>query len=646
MTRLSRCLVLSTLVLTTAGIARAQYNERPFLPGSGQKGCDCSGRSIKNMRVRAIHTTDASLRGGTAWMFEQDPFLAYQLGRNLNFREFRERDGTFDARISPLIGPMPDGTTAKITANNQTSCLGCHNLPPGNPGGGTNFHKDSGLGRNAPHYYGAGIVEMLALQVRTAMLQQIDRNGDGWVSAREAELAGNHVLVRTGDGGESIDYGRPLLVDGKPDLNNIFRVWYVDGQGKVVPGATRVDGQRTKGYNFEMVVWGWGQGPGRSALNPTNRAFLWDPFKTHGGLDSFDPSTNDDPDQDGISAPTLAGAIQFPVTHSTSDKGVNRDPLGFSRDDPDGDGHLTEISEGDLDLAEWFMLNAPRPAFAGTRQQYQRGVHLLKQMACTECHVADWTIESRNDQIQLEGRTSLPSVFAGDRRLFDFDVQWNRRNARLEGKVVPLYDKIGSRYVRRFGEFQVTGLFSDLRHHDMGKGFEEIDFGGTVNHVWRTPPLWGVGSGFPWGHDGASLTIEDAILRHTGEGEASRAAYLRANDRKRAELLEFLGKLVLYDIESLPADVDGDGQIAEHFSVAGRDTGLERFNAEWLFRVPLQIQGPFRNIDGITVRSFAGVNIDAAYGQTLPLRIDSDADGWPDVWDHAPSVPGYRDGVR
>ena len=43
-----------------------------------------------------------------------------------------------------------DGTTAKITSNNQTSCSGCHNQPYGTPGGGTNFAKDSGRARQAP----------------------------------------------------------------------------------------------------------------------------------------------------------------------------------------------------------------------------------------------------------------------------------------------------------------------------------------------------------------------------------------------------------------------------------------------------------------------------------------------------------------
>jgi hypothetical protein len=626
----------------TAGTATAQYAERSSLMGSAQPDVDCSGRSVKNPRVRAIHTTDPNLRGGTAWFFERDPFLAYQLGRNLNFREFRERDGVFDPKVSNLAGPMPDGTTRKITANNQVSCSGCHNLPQGNPGGAANFSKDSGFGRNSPHYYGGGIVEMLAIQTREKMLARVDTDRSGWISVAEASAFAGNLNIETQAGGKTVNYGSPRLDGGntgKPRLNNIFRVWYVDAQGRHVPGATHVDGTQTFGYNFEMVVWGWGQGVGRSALNPTNRAFLWDPWKTHGGLESFDPSTSNDPDGDGVSHPTLAGAIQFPATHKPNDAGQSRDPLGFSRDDPDGDGHLTEISEGDLDLGEWFMLNAPRPAFAGTHREYRAGVAILESMRCTSCHVPDWRIEAQNN-------SPVGPRYVGDRRFFDLAVSYDTKSRTLRGRVVPLYTKSGDRFLRNRASFQVNGLFTDLAHHDMGAGFTELDFGGNKNSTWRTPPLWGVGSGFPWGHDGQSLTLDDVIRRHDGEGATSKALYLRAPARTRTQLLEFLQKLVLYDIESLPTDMNNDGRIESNFQVAGQDTGIERFNPEWLFRVPLRIQGLTTNTDGVIVRSFAGTNVGVAYGMNLPLRIDSDFDGWADAWDHAPGVPGFKDGVN
>ena len=206
-------------LLLTASLATAQYGERPDLVGSGSPAVDASGRSIKNPRVRAIHTTDPALQGGTAYLFEQDPFLAYQLGRNLNFREFRSRDGVFDDDVSSLAGPMPDGTTAKITKNNQTGCAGCHNLPNGNAGGGPNFHKDSGFGRNTPHYYGAGIIEMLAIQARTQILQAVDTDASGWISVTEAQNSSANLTIYTGASNArgydpSVDYGSAQLSNG------------------------------------------------------------------------------------------------------------------------------------------------------------------------------------------------------------------------------------------------------------------------------------------------------------------------------------------------------------------------------------------------------------------------------------------------
>jgi len=642
-----RFLAATVVAISVMADLEAQYGERPGLIGSGSAAVDASGRSIKNPRTRAIHTADTSQVGGTAYLFEKDPFLGYQLGRNLNLREFRTRDGVFDSAVAGLGGPMPDGTTAKIAARNQTSCAACHNLPNGNAGGGPNFHKDSGFGRNTPHYFGAGLIEMLALQTRQQILNVVDLNDDGWIGVTESKMSPPTINIWTGAGtGPSpgvvsnsgwVSYGSARLSEGAsgtPDLNNIIKVWYVDSNGVPVPGSTSVDGVTTFGFNFEIVVWGWGQGEGRAGLNPTNRAFYWDPAIAHSGLEAYDPQTSEDGNSDGVSDPTLAGALQFPVTHSAPDRGLIMDSLGFSRDDPDGDGVMNEISAGDLDLAEWFMLNVPQPAFAGTEGEYRTGVAHMRDLGCTVCHVATWNIQPES------------LGFAGDRRFFNLDVKYNARESRLEGRLERLYTKQGDSYFRNFDGFVVEGIFTDLAHHDMGERFAEVDFGGVVNTIWRTPPLWGVGSGFPWGHDGRSMTLEDVILRHGGEAQFARNNWVRANPKVRDAVLSFLQKLVLYDVESLPTDIDGDGVISSDFMVAGIDTREERFNAEWLFKVPVQIQGMVLNGLGQWVHSNAAVNLADAYGLNLPLRVDSDLDGWPDVWDAAPTVYGYKDGIN
>ena len=95
--------------------------------------------------------------------------------------------------------------------------------------------------------------------------------------------------------------------------------------------------------------------------------------------------------------------------------------------------------------------------------------------------------------------------------------------------------------------------------------------------------------------------------------------------------LAFLRGLVLYSVDDLPTDVDGDRVISAQFEVAGRDTGPERLNPEWLFRVPGRIEGWVVNPDGVKVKSFALTNVAEAYGSNLKYLADRNRDGFPDA---------------
>ncbi len=61
--RLAVQTLLSLMIVLMARTLPAQYAERGALVGSGTADVDCSGRSVKNPRVRAIHTTDPDLEG-------------------------------------------------------------------------------------------------------------------------------------------------------------------------------------------------------------------------------------------------------------------------------------------------------------------------------------------------------------------------------------------------------------------------------------------------------------------------------------------------------------------------------------------------------------------------------------------------------
>jgi CxxC motif-containing protein (DUF1111 family) len=109
----------------------------------------------------------------------------------------------------------------------------------------------------------------------------------------------------------------------------------------------------------------------------------------------------------------------------------------------------------------------------------------------------------------------------------------------------------------RTGKYKVKALanqtihpYTDLLLHDMGEGLADNrpDFKATGTE-WRTSALWGIGltqtvlpySGYL--HDGRARTLEEAILWHGGEAQASKEAFAKMSKRDRAALVRFLNSL-------------------------------------------------------------------------------------------------------
>ncbi len=598
----------------------------PERPGNStddpiRKPKDLTGRSGKCRRVRAVRTTDPIEEGGTAWLTRVDPWLGYQRGRELFVREFSAADGAF-GEAGKMAGPVLEDQASKtITRDNVASCTLCHNVPFRDAGAGATIFKNSGTGRNTTHGFGAGLVEMLGLQLRLQLLARGDADGNGWIGKGESDRVRAVVEnLPAGASGErvSVDFGAfgDLDGNGKPDLNPVCLIWYVDAQGKRISGARRLDEPGVAGYSFEVQLFGWGHRKGSVA--GTLRAFTANAYDTHSGLQACDPTLSEEPDGDGLARVSLVGAQQF-ISGRTRDRGVVQDDRGVSTEDPDRDGVVEEITEGDLDLIEFYQLNHPAPAEKTRTPQRGRGRELLSAIGCVSCHVPDWHLAAR-----AEGASDWTARTTGDRRFFDVTIEPHPATGRLEGKVV--------RHDPAKGEaFTIRGVYSDFAHHDLGPAFHQMQFDGSLLTKFRTAPLWGVGSTAPYGHDGASLDLDDAIRRHAGEADNTAKAYAALPEEDRVAVLEFLRGLVLYSVDDLPCDVDGDGTIAEHFVVAGQDTGIERLNPEWLFRVPGRIEGRCVNPDGVPVISHALTNVEEAYGAHLKWLEDRDGDGFPDA---------------
>jgi CxxC motif-containing protein (DUF1111 family) len=162
---------------------------------------------------------------------------------------------------------------------------------------------------------------------------------------------------------------------------------------------------------------------------------------------------------------------------------------------PEPDG-MRDVNDDQLRQSAFHIATLGVPAAAPRSEQAQRGRRLFDDMGCASCHVA--TLHTGDHEIpQLANQTIHP--------------------------------------------------FTDLLLHDMGDELTDARDDFLANgQEWRTPPLWGLGlvqivaPGATFLHDGRARTLDEAILWHGGESEASREAFRTAPRRDREALIAFL----------------------------------------------------------------------------------------------------------
>jgi CxxC motif-containing protein (DUF1111 family) len=135
-----------------------------------------------------------------------------------------------------------------------------------------------------------------------------------------------------------------------------------------------------------------------------------------------------------------------------------------------------------------------------TKPQTLRGEQLFTAASCTQCHTPTLVTSPHHPMAELRGQTIRP--------------------------------------------------YTDLLLHDMGPGLaDNMGEGSATGSEWRTPPLWnigltaGVSGGEAYLHDGRARSIEEAILWHGGEAEASKKAFLGMSAEDRAALVSFIKSL-------------------------------------------------------------------------------------------------------
>jgi CxxC motif-containing protein (DUF1111 family) len=226
---------------------------------------------------------------------------------------------------------------------------------------------------------------------------------------------------------------------------------------------------------------------------------------------------------------------------------------------------------------EFYLLNYFKPATGNQTTEAQAGRALLTTVGCTTCHIPNLTIN--HDRRVADVETVFDPVAGGP---------FNQLFATATGLFTAVNDGTANPPLKNptGGSFVVRNFFADLKRHDLGPNFRERNFDGTFQNQFMTEPLWGVATTAPYGHDGRSNNLEQVILRHGGEAQASRDAFAALSRANKMLIFEFLSTLVLFPPDDTSSNLLPANPAAANFPQAGHGA----ISLTVLFNTPSDIE--------------------------------------------------------
>jgi len=428
------------------------------------------------------------------YIISRDPFRSIRRGRQLFQRKFTVAQG-----VGPIEG---DGvgdldTDIAIGAGLSDSCAGCHSRPRGSAGSGGNVatRPDS---RDAPQLFGLGLKEMLADEMTTDLRSTRD------LAVAQAQQKKKSVTLRLTSKGVQFGY-----ITGNPDgTYNTSQVVGVDPDLRIKPFSAEGSTISIR----EFVV---------GALH-----------KEMGLEDAIDPD---------LTTASQGGRVVTPsgmVLDGSKDK-ITPPP-------PPDSVNGNEVDPALVDHLEFYLLNYFKPGHYLQNSATDHGRTVFSRIGCASCHVPDMTIN--HDRRVADVETAYDTVNGVFNTLFATPT--TLYYTQDDGSGFPVLKlPLG-------GSFVVKDLFTDFKRHDLGTNFYERNWDGTLQTLFLTRPLWGVGTSGPYGHDGRSINLNDVILRHGGEALNARNAFAALSPNDQNSLIMFLNSLVLFPPDDTASTLD------------------------------------------------------------------------------------------
>jgi hypothetical protein len=450
---------------------------------------------------------DWNTAGSSVYMINRDPFRSIRRGRQLFQRKFTRLQGQ-GTNETDGVGDI--NTDIAIGAGLSDSCALCHGRPRGSAGAGGNVvtRPDS---RDSPHLFGLGLKEMLADEITTDLRSTRDLSV---TLAQQMKRPMTLKLVSKG-----VNYGS---ITGNPDGS--------------------VDTSKVQGVDADLRVKPFFAEGSTISI----REFIVGALHNEMGLEA-----SADPDLLAASAGARVVTPSGMVLDGSKDK-ISAPPA------PDA-ANGNEIDPAIVDHLEFYLLNYFKPGHGQPSDFADHGRRVFQRAGCSSCHIADLTINH-------------------DRRVADLETVYDPVHGifnSMFATATPLYrevdDGTGLPHLKvpLGNSFVVKDIFTDFKRHDLGPNFYERNWDGTLQTQFLTRPLWGVGSTGPYGHDGRSITLNDVILRHGGEAQASRDRYAELESSDKIALQTFLNSLVLFPPDDTASNLDPGDPTKSNFPQFG-----------------------------------------------------------------------------
>jgi cytochrome c2 len=437
---------------------------------------------------------DVLTPNSSIYIINRDPFRSIRRGRQLFQRKFTRVQGQ-GANEGDGSGDI--NTDIAIGAGLSDSCALCHGRPRGSAGAGGNVvtRPDS---RDAGHLFGLGLKEMLADEMTTDLRATRD------LAIAKAQQTKHSITMKLASKG--VNYGS---ITANPDGTlDTSKVAGVDTDLRVKPFFA-------EGSTISI------------------REFVVGALHNEMGMEA-----SSDPDLLAASSGARVVTPSGMVLDGSKDK-ISPPP---APDTQNGN----EVDPAIVDHLEFYLLNYFKPGHDLQSTSTDRGRAVFNKTGCASCHIPDMTINH-------------------DRRVADVETVYDPVNGvfnSLFATATTLYytkdDGSGNSPLKLplGNSFVVKDIFTDFKRHDLGSNFYERNWDGTLQTMFLTRPLWGVGTTGPYGHDGRSNTLNDVILRHGGEAQAARDAFAALKTNDLNNLLAFLNSLVLFPPDDTASTLD------------------------------------------------------------------------------------------